>query len=325
MFRGSVGSRQATRRRDHAFHLRRILVALDGTPFAEAALPTAISLARTFGAEVVLVRARAARSQPIHTRLSLRRHERETLTRASLYLARIEQELLADGVRAQSVSPVGRAADTIADVAARGCDLVVIATHAGGPLTPASQVSVARELATRCDVPMLLLSPAATGLFTSAAGAPTFTLALDGERRDVAARQLTASLAATLGGSVIAVCSKSDPGWTHGSDSVGEHLDSRIATYLEGVRTEFGRHDILAWTLVVDGDLMTDVAHLARGHGALIVLGSHGTLARREATAEVAAAVLHSAESAVLLVPQEPLLTALPGGQSVKQTRGGDR
>jgi hypothetical protein len=102
-----------------------------------------------------------------------------------------------------------------------------------------------------------------------------------------------------------------------------EHEAAFVTAYLETVRADLARWDVAAWTAVVDGDPIAAVAGVARAGCSLVVLGVHGTLAHREATAEAAMALLRSTASAVLLVPQGPLLKALPGGLSAQLTRGG--
>jgi nucleotide-binding universal stress UspA family protein len=330
MRRVDTDSRPLGREHEPMAGLHRIVVALDGTPFAEAALAPAVAMGRAYNAEVVLVRAHAARAEPVPTRLGLRRHERETLARASLYLARIEQDLRAHGVRAVGISPLGRATDAIAEVACHDGDLVVLATHAGAGLARSAQVSVARELATRVEVPMLLVSPAAKGLFTLAASTPTIVVALDGERRDDLALRLVTTLARLFDARVVAVGSthgaagKHEPGGP-GGQVAREHHAARVMAYLETVRFHLSRCGVAAWTAVIEGDPTVEIAEFVRAEGDLVVLGVHGTLARREATVEAALALLRFSGSALLLVPQEPLLTLVPGGPPARQLSGGIR
>jgi hypothetical protein len=306
--------------------LLRIVVALDGTPFAEMALPPAVALGRTYNAEVVLVRAHAARAEPVRTRLGLRRHERETLGRASLYLARIEQDLRTEGVRAVGMSPVGQAPEAIADVASRDGDLAILATHAG-QVRPA-QISVARDLATRVGAPLLLVSPAARSLFSPSAGTPTIVVALDGERRDGLTLRLVTLLARSFGGVVIGVGSTHGANQPHGAGKpsgtlADKHESAHVTAYLETVRSELARRSVAAWTVLVDGDAIAEIPGLVRVEGSLVVLGMHGTLAQRNATAEAAMVLLRSTGAAVLLVPQGPRLTPVSGGMSAQLARGG--
>lgn len=290
---------------------RRIVVALDGTPFAESALPTAVALGRAGNAEVVLMRAHSGRVEAPRNRLGLRRHERETLARASLYLARIEQDLRAKGVRTLSHSPVGPAVDALAAVAAEECDVIVLATHAGGGLARTSQMSVAREVALRTRVPLLLLSNAARGLFAARSGAPTFNVVLSGEARDAALLRAVGSLARMLAGQVVAYRSVNGPAGEPWADG-GDERAADAAAYLETVRARLTESDLATWTVLVEGDPLAELARLPDRTGEVVALSIGGTPGRREAGVDAALALLRRAGGAVLLVPQAPGLALVP-------------
>jgi nucleotide-binding universal stress UspA family protein len=175
---------------------------------------------------------------------------------------------------------------------------------------------------------MLMLSQAARGLLTPASSTPVFIVALSGERRDTVVLRLVASLARSIGGHVMAVCSTSDLAWHRAPGEWGvnvshEQVGARVTSYLESVRNELLNGDVAAWTAIVDGEFASEIARLPREEGELIVLGSHGSPLRRQAAAEGAMALVRTTGSAVLLVPEDPLLTVLEGGQCTR-TPGGD-
>lgn len=127
--------------------LRTIGVALDGTDACEPALDEAMRLAELSGAELVAFSART-KHPGLERRRSPELAEREE---------RLEQ--LLDGPLAGNVRRVvvmGRPARALAD-AARGVDLLVMGSRAGGPAGRAAAGGVARELLRSAPVPVLVV------------------------------------------------------------------------------------------------------------------------------------------------------------------------
>jgi nucleotide-binding universal stress UspA family protein len=140
-----------------------ILIPLDGSAFAEAALPHAATLARMFGGSILLVRAVglpiAAYSYPemglVQESLEEEQHEAET------YLAEVAQRLRGDGLTVQTVVREGWPADIITYRGAeRGSRLVVMATHGRTGIVRLLLGSVALAVIRRCPLPVLLIRPA---------------------------------------------------------------------------------------------------------------------------------------------------------------------
>jgi nucleotide-binding universal stress UspA family protein len=141
---------------------RSLLVPLDGSPFAEQALPLALSLARREGAALQLVMvvnplAAAYLGVPYDPGL-----EAVAGGRKLAYLDDTAQR-----VREVSAVPVSTAvlegavpAALCAYTANRDIDLVVMGTHGRGPLGRFWLGSVADELVRRLPVPVLLVRPA---------------------------------------------------------------------------------------------------------------------------------------------------------------------
>src|SRR5262245_53338933 len=140
---------------------RSLLVPLDGSPFAEHALPLALRLARAAGAALRLVR--VADTPAVYYAGAPYDGELETVVRArqQAYLDDIVQFLR--GLSSVPVSTAlleGPVADTLCAQAGDGeTDLVVMATHGRGPLGRFWLGSVADELVGRLPVPVLLVRP----------------------------------------------------------------------------------------------------------------------------------------------------------------------
>jgi nucleotide-binding universal stress UspA family protein len=187
--------------------LSRILVPLDGSAFAETALPLAAALSRASGAAMELVSAydplpppsagpaeAAAMGVPVHadalgavpiTTAELSDSLRDERT---MYL-RDAARRLREGteVDAEVVLVEGRADHAIrARVEASGADLVVMATHGRGPLERAWLGSVADRLVRDLHMPILVVRP------------------IEGERVDLSVPIALNRMVVTLDGSKLA-------------------------------------------------------------------------------------------------------------------------
>lgn len=301
---GTTESGQAPR-----ISVRRIVVPLDGTPYSERALPTAVTLARAWNAELILVRADVSRlSEAVRRSHPLRRQERETAHSASLYLARMEHEVRARGARVSSRLPVGAAAEAIL-TAATEChaDLVVIATHAGGGFSGSSQMSVARELMRHADMPTLLLAYGTHSPFDRQ-DCPGLTLVapLDSAAAGTVALPYASLLARTFAGQVLLLggaSSPAAPGVAPLRPPVAAARAEAILN-LERERAHVESAHVPVWTAVVDGDLYEEAAALAGAGADVIVLTAQSGAERREPAVETALRLVRRSRMPILVVPQ---------------------
>ena len=137
-----------------------ILVPLDGSKFSESALPTALTIARRWNADLEIVIVREDPSMLAHEVLELPSEgwfER--------YLGEV-----ADRVQEETSFPVratvlkGSPAEATHNHAAeRGVDLLVMATHGRGPMSRFWLGSTADGLIRRSTIPILLLRPCEDG------------------------------------------------------------------------------------------------------------------------------------------------------------------
>ena len=152
-----------------------ILVPLDGSPFAERALPYATLLAKRSGAELLLARivhlpgqaadsgaetvwGRVAKQDPADP--SPRTHQREhTFEEATEYLRALQTTVAAEVPGVQPFVEAGDAPQALLEIAKRGeVSLIVMATHGRSGLTRWVMGSVAEQLLRRTHVPVLLLA-----------------------------------------------------------------------------------------------------------------------------------------------------------------------
>jgi nucleotide-binding universal stress UspA family protein len=146
--------------------IQRVIVPLDGSPMAEAALGPAAALARLFGATVELFHAVPALqavlaegnvlSQPVATTAFLD----ELIRQGNEVVNKTAARLAADGltVTATVVVAEERIAAAILDQARTG-DVIALATHARGPATRWFLGSVADKVIRGAEVPVLVVRP----------------------------------------------------------------------------------------------------------------------------------------------------------------------
>ena len=189
-----------------------ILVPLDGSPLAEAALPFAQSLAERARASLTLVRATHA-----HPTLGNNAPEQQReIAVAEDYLTILAKELAARGFGVSTGVPYGgsAAAWIVEEVSMRHADLVVMATHERSGPDRWLHGSVAEAVVSRATAPVLLIrapsSPRAIERFADQP--PVLVVPLDGSPLAEAALPAASDLARTLGGHIVLVSVVPKPG-----------------------------------------------------------------------------------------------------------------
>jgi nucleotide-binding universal stress UspA family protein len=160
----AAGSGQGMTGQERAFLGRAespILVPLDGSAFAEEALPTAEALAGRFGTFVMLVRAVQDPEEAPPFADAVSDYE---LDEAAAYLGRVRADLARRGVGTAVVARRGNPVRVI-DRVWRECDagLVVMASHGTSGPGRGFFGSVAAHAIEDLDAPILVVRPAATG------------------------------------------------------------------------------------------------------------------------------------------------------------------
>ena len=133
-----------------------VLVPLDGSEFSESALPAALMIARRWNARLEIV--------TVETDPSMLAHDLLELPSYGWFLGYVEE--VAEQVHGEAGFTVratvlkGSPAEAIQNhAAARGVDLVVMATHGRGPMSRFWLGSTADGLIRRSTIPILLLRP----------------------------------------------------------------------------------------------------------------------------------------------------------------------
>jgi nucleotide-binding universal stress UspA family protein len=155
-------------RPDRAHGFRRILVALDGSRFAERVLPSTESLAQRFGATVTLIQAIPPIAEPALAEGSrdVLSEERpmplpivdEMRAHAESYLRSVREALEARGLKVDADCPEGEASEVILRRARQlGADLIAITTHGRTGVDRMMFGSVAEEVQRHAPCPVLLV------------------------------------------------------------------------------------------------------------------------------------------------------------------------
>lgn len=141
--------------------IRSILVPLDGSPFAEHALPLAMALARRSAAGLHLVQAHVPVLAIDSLNLLDDALDAEMRRRECAYMdeaaARVRDHV---NVPVRTAMPIGPVADVLVEEARRAeADLIVMTTHGRGALSRFWLGSVAEGIVRRGPAPVLLLRP----------------------------------------------------------------------------------------------------------------------------------------------------------------------
>jgi len=147
---------------------RSILVPLDGSRLAEAALPQALLLARALGASIALLHVvEKASPRRVHGDIHLR-----TADEAESYLASTEERLVREGATASRhvhQGPAKRVAESIAShLLEIPYDYVVLCTHGSGGPGRALMGSVGQRVLAGASVPVLMVRPSEEPLAAAA-------------------------------------------------------------------------------------------------------------------------------------------------------------
>lgn len=272
-----------------AASLARLLVPLDGSRLAEAALPVAERLAAAFGAEVVLVHVIEREARPtVHGD----RHLTDLAT-AEEYLAAVAADLRSRGVAVGSHVHEVPAGDVAVSIAEHGAeehaDLIVLCTHGRGGVRGFLWGSIAQQVLRRGSTPVLLVRAPTGGAPVPAFVPATILVALDATAAAEAALPVAAMLAGGLGARLhltMVVATLATVRDDRRAASLLMPISTRAVldieqgqaeTYLDNLAHNLRREGIAVETEVRRGDTADELAGDAAEHGAgLVVAATHG-------------------------------------------------
>jgi nucleotide-binding universal stress UspA family protein len=141
---------------------KKILVPLDGSPLAEAALPHAEAIAKAEGAEIVLLRIPLVPAAEMFTRepsIALKIHDEEE-AEAEKYINTKMVDLKKHNVKVTALTQDGPVPDTILAVAEETeADMIAMSTHGRTGVKRWLMGSVADRVVHHAHVPVMLIHP----------------------------------------------------------------------------------------------------------------------------------------------------------------------
>ncbi len=143
---------------------KRILVPLDGSQLAEAALPSALLLANRFDADLFLLRVTTPQQFIMHydgsTYVALLDDLREQANAEALRYLQQQQQLLAEqGYKVQTLllEETNIAETILQQVELEAIDVIVMSTHGHGGIRRWVFGSIADKILRQADVPVMLI------------------------------------------------------------------------------------------------------------------------------------------------------------------------
>jgi nucleotide-binding universal stress UspA family protein len=295
--------------------IRSLLVPLDGSPLAAAAVPLARTIAEATGGSITLLRV------PLS-------HSASELAEAANYLEAVAEELRGANVPVQTVVRPGEPArEILFEARSLRSDLIVMATRAPGPRSMAILTSVARWVLANSPAPVLLARKGGVAstqlrtLLVPVDGSPGGSIALgaavplaraSGARIvllevvvPVPASAYAALPGMTLGGSI-------DPTWEQAALA-----SARV--YVDQLAQRLGERGQQTESRVALGDVGAQIIQCAEAVDAdLVVMGTHALRWPSQANVgSVANGVLRGGSRPVLLVRREP-----PAGETAPLSAG---
>ena len=141
---------------------KKILVPLDGSPLAEAVLPHAEALARSEGAEIVLLRVAVTPARylfahnPAEGNNVIKMIEKEAKDYMKAEVAKLQNE----GIKVTGITRDGAAPDEILEVAEEThADVIAMSTHGYSGVQRWLMGSVAEKVVHHSHIPVMLIHP----------------------------------------------------------------------------------------------------------------------------------------------------------------------
>ncbi len=297
--------------------VRRMLVPLDGSHLAEAAVPIAARLAHACGATITLLHViEKGAPSSVHGEPHL-----ATAADAEQYLKQLGDRLAAnDRAIARHVheSPVGDVARSIADHAEEeASDLIVMTTHGAGDLRRGLWGSIAQRVLQLSRRPVLLVRTPAASAVAAEFAPDTIMVPLDGTAAAEAALPLACGLAQALDARLRLVMVVPTletvaggqqpqatllPGTTR---MLLEAQQDQAAAYLDDLGTRLHHAGIATMAEVRRGAPVAELAADAAEHAdGLVVAATHGRAGLQAIwSTSVATRLLKRTNAPVLLVP----------------------
>jgi nucleotide-binding universal stress UspA family protein len=144
--------------------LNPILVPLDGSQLAECVIPHAAAIARSFDAEIALLRivekSQGSSTTPLYNLLNWQINK----TKAGVYLEKLMEQFQASGLRARTVVLEGLVAESITEYAqTQGMKLIIMSSHGRNGLTQLGISSITHKVILSAQTSLLIVRAGLSG------------------------------------------------------------------------------------------------------------------------------------------------------------------
>jgi nucleotide-binding universal stress UspA family protein len=294
---------------------KHILVPLDGSTLAEAALPAALSLAQTFNAQVTLLH---VIEQDAPEAVHRDRHLTEA-GEAQAYLKEIARRAFSPEIKVNlhvHTSPVADVARSIVEHSSDEIrpDLIILCAHGNSGIHALVFGNIAQEVASGSGIPVLLIKPDNT---SQAFQLHHILVPLDNESVHDKALPTAETLAKAYEAELNLLCIIPTLGTLSGEQAaVSNMLPATATAYLDiaeeialehfqGHLNQFKKKGLPATAEIARGDPAAVISKTAEKLGAdLILFGTHGRAGLQAFwNRSVAANVAHRTEIPILLIP----------------------
>lgn len=141
---------------------KKILVPLDGTPLAEAALTHAEKIAKKDGAEIVILRVpdHIEPKFPVQAYVESIRQQKEADEEAEAYIHEKVSVLNEEHIKAEGITREGPVMETILAVAEEThADMITMSTHGWKGLQRLLKGSIAEKIVQNARIPVMVIHP----------------------------------------------------------------------------------------------------------------------------------------------------------------------
>jgi len=299
---------------------QKILIPLDGSPLAEAALPYVMPIAKAYGSQVVLANVVAPPSVEFEGDFTGIQHPyldqltEEAKIWAAGYLQKVADRLAQAQVSVlrQDVLVGSPAALLISQIKRHAVDLVAIATHGRSGLGRVLLGSVADNLLHSTDVPLLVVRPPEievegeiklSSIIVPLDGSPLAESVLSYVKDMAKALSLTVTLVRAI--PTVTALSSGPEYVLLPMDIITEMKEAAIL-YLDNVAQSLRNEGLSCTTEVVEGDTASAISEYARKkQNHLVAISSHGR-------SGIARAVMGSIADRLIRTSGDPVLVVRP-------------
>ncbi len=277
-------STSASRSQSQVTAPKHILVPLDGSEFAEQALPAAEALCTAYEGRLTLLTVKQKESflKSIHFSLTFKGRRLSINGERETYLQKIEKSLEAKGIEVDHTIRTGEVAESINGLVKEiGVDMVVISSHGRSGVSRLLLGSVANQVLQQATCPIMVIHPI-EGVTPAVPKFKKLLVTLDGS--EFAERVLPYVKASVIFESVVLLISvpQVPEAEMYGAvineiRELREHAETEAKEYLEGVSTNLQKAGVNTTVIVTGSRPAQTIVSIAQKEKVdVIMMATHG-------------------------------------------------